>query len=76
MDVDRIGQEQRDRCVVACERLVEAIDMLDSCGLQIEATHAQLCLDRVWEQLDVIGGRPRVRRPKLRRVFVPPSDPC
>jgi hypothetical protein len=57
---------------VACERLVEAIDMLDSCGLEIEATHAQLCLDRVWERLEVIDVRPAARRAKSRRVLVPP----
>lgn len=54
MLVNGIDNGQRERCVIACERLVEAIGMLDSCGFEVEATHAQLCLDRVWEQLDLI----------------------
>ncbi|MGH6742172.1 MAG: hypothetical protein ACREDY_24620 [Bradyrhizobium sp.] len=74
MFVNSIDNGQRERCVMACERLVEAIGVLDSCGFEVEATHAQLCLDRVWEQLDLID-RPAstLRRRTPRRVFVPPA---
>ena len=73
MVANGIDNGQRERCVTACERLIEAIDALDSCGFEVEATHAQLCLDQVWEQLDLID-RPTstLRRRTPRRVFVRP----
>ena len=69
-----IEDDVRQRCVAACERLVEAIGALDSCGFEVEATHAQLCLDKVWERLDMLGHRSRpALREKPRRAFVPPA---
>ena len=64
---------QRERCVMACERLVEAIDVLDSCGFEIEATHAQLCLDQVWERLDLVDRRVPRLHAKPHRAYHPPA---
>jgi hypothetical protein len=45
-------QDIRSLCEAACRKLEEAIEELDSCGLDVYATHAHLCLELVREHLN------------------------